>query len=184
MRAGLPTLPGVYALILFCPRERRIAVGALGVRRFPAGWYVYVGSACGPGGLRGRAGRHLGGGRGSPRWHIDFLRRAAAARELWCLPGAPARAEHRLATLFACSPEASVPVPRFGASDCRCRAHLFAFAAKPRPEPLAAHLAGLAGPGGGPLRVFSLPLRTADLAKAPEMVYSPRKRLGRRTGKR
>lgn len=157
MRTGLPALPGVYALILLCPRERWIAVGALGLRRFSAGWYVYVGSAWGPGGLRGRAGRHLRGRRVAPRWHIDFLHRAATVRELWFLPGAPAQVEHRIAAFFAGFPEVSVPVLRFGASDCRCRAHLFAFAARPRPEPLAAGLHGLAGPGREPLRIFSLP---------------------------
>lgn len=183
MRTGLPALPGVYALILFRPRERRIAVGALGVRRFPAGWYVYVGSACGPGGLRGRVGHHLRGGR-MPRWHIDFLRRGACLRELWCLPGAPAEAEHRWAALLAECPGASVPVPRFGASDCRCRAHLFAFRERPHPLALAGRLQGPGRPGGGPLLVFSSPPGTPDLANVPEMVYSPSNRTRRRPDKR
>jgi len=37
------------------------------------GWYVYVGSALGPGGLAAKVGRHLGG-RKMCRWHTAYLR--------------------------------------------------------------------------------------------------------------
>ncbi len=37
------------------------------------GIYVYVGSACGPGGLRARLSRHLCGRRRRLHWHIDRL---------------------------------------------------------------------------------------------------------------
>jgi len=37
------------------------------------GLYVYVGSACGPGGLRARLARHLCGRRRRLHWHIDKL---------------------------------------------------------------------------------------------------------------
>lgn len=162
LRFRLPAQPGIYALILFRPRQEEIEVGALGRRCFPAGWYVYVGSAWGPGGLRGRLGRHLRPG-GPLRWHIDFLRQGAAIREIWCLPGAAAETEHRWAALLAQAPGAFVPVPRFGASDCRCRAHLLAFAAKPRHRRFAAALGR--GSAGG-VRVLTFRGEPAeDLAK-------------------
>ncbi|MEJ5358679.1 MAG: GIY-YIG nuclease family protein [Desulfobacterales bacterium] len=154
LHSRLPAQAGIYALILFCPRGEDLEVGALGRRRFPAGWYVYVGSAWGPGGLRGRLGRHLAAG-GTLRWHIDFLRRAAALREIWCLPGAGAATEHRWADLLAQAPGASVPVPRFGAGDCRCRAHLLAFAEKPSARRFAAGL-GRRSAGGARLLAFRL----------------------------
>ena len=50
---------GTYALLLHLDSQRRIAVGRLKEFDFPAGHYVYVGSALGPGGLGARIGRHL-----------------------------------------------------------------------------------------------------------------------------
>ncbi|ELK52825.1 hypothetical protein D320_13259, partial [Haloferax sp. BAB-2207] len=47
---------GTYALVFDAP-EATVEVGALGEHRFPAGAYVYVGSAFGTGGLR-RVRRH------------------------------------------------------------------------------------------------------------------------------
>ena len=52
---------GTYALLLKLPKQGQLQVGALGTFAFQAGWYVYVGSAFGPGGLAARVGRHLRG---------------------------------------------------------------------------------------------------------------------------
>ena len=123
----LPADAGTYLLHLRLERSRWLTVGRLGEFRFPAGEYVYVGSAFGPGGLRARLGRHLRGD-GRPHWHIDTLRAAATVcgfkfavtdRPLECVWS------QALATL----PQAGIPVPGFGSSDCRlgCRAHLIAF---------------------------------------------------------
>jgi Uri superfamily endonuclease len=87
------------------------------------GCAVYVGSAFGPGGLAGRLRHHL-----KPlsrrRWHLDYLR---PALELWggWIGAGPRCVEHEWASIFAELPSASVPHPRFGASDCRCSSHLF-----------------------------------------------------------
>jgi len=51
--------PGTYALVLRLARATTIHVGALGAVDFAPGWYVYVGSALGPGGLAARVNRHL-----------------------------------------------------------------------------------------------------------------------------
>ncbi len=45
---------GTYVLVMRLGRLRRVRVGRLGVQEFPAGLYLYVGSAFGPGGLRAR----------------------------------------------------------------------------------------------------------------------------------
>ncbi len=50
---------GSYILILHLNRPERIAVGKLGKCSFPAGYYTYVGSALGPGGLASRLKHHL-----------------------------------------------------------------------------------------------------------------------------
>ena len=76
------TGPGTYVLILHLAGGEVIRVGSLGSYAFPAGFYAYVGSACGPGGLAGRLRHHIAGG-ARPHWHVDHLRRAARLAEVW-----------------------------------------------------------------------------------------------------
>jgi Uri superfamily endonuclease len=72
--------------------------------------------------LAARVGRHLRGGR-VRRWHIDYLRPHARPVGLWLAP--QARQECAWARRLAAAAYADVVVPRFGASDCDCAAHLF-----------------------------------------------------------
>ncbi len=86
--AGPSSSPGTYVLVLAVPRTPRISVGRLGIAGFPAGTYLYIGSAWGPGGLRARIAHHFKPA-WRPHWHIDYLRRRARVVE-----EVPARAEH------------------------------------------------------------------------------------------
>jgi len=126
-----PTGPGTYALLVALERASETVVGRLGRFRFPAGFYLYVGSALGPGGLAARVSRHL---RADKRlhWHVDYVLHARGARvvEVWMTNDAAPR-ECDWARVAMRLTGASVVVPRFGASDCRCAAHLIGFAAKP-----------------------------------------------------
>ena len=131
----LPDGPGTYVLILRLPRLATIAVGRLGRFQFPPGWYAYVGSARGPGGLAARVARHLR----SPKplhWHVDYLRAAARPEQVWYAAGIRRR-ECAWAAALSDLPGASIPVPRFGASDCRCPGHLIHFVAHPEPADFA-----------------------------------------------
>lgn len=96
-------------------------MGALGSFDFPRGLYLYAGSAWGGGGLAARVGRHLRGD-GRPRWHVDHLRRVALPAFVALYPHR--REECALAQQALALPGAQVVAPRFGASDCRCAAHL------------------------------------------------------------
>lgn len=121
-RDAWPVTAGSYLLVLELPRSTNVRIGALGPVALPSGLYIYAGSARGPGGLRARVQRHLAGGR-RLRWHIDWLRRVARVRAVWIRPG-----RERLECVWAQALDQvaglDVPVPRFGASDCRCPAHL------------------------------------------------------------
>lgn len=128
--APLPSAPGSYVLVLETSARRRLAVGALGVLVIEPGFYAYVGSALGPGGLAARLGHHLRRA-AAPHWHIDHVRLHAAPREIWLSRGA-SRREHEWAAIVGSHPGATIPLPRFGASDCRCESHLFRFARQPR----------------------------------------------------
>lgn len=122
-------------LILRLPRPMIIRVGRLGHFQFPAGWYAYVGSARGPGGLAARVSRHLRSPK-PPRWHVDYLRDYAQPIETWYATGALKR-ECTWAQTLSGLASASIPAPRFGASDCRCAAHLIHFATPPDLAPFA-----------------------------------------------
>jgi Uri superfamily endonuclease len=116
---------GTYILILKVAVPIKIRVGKLGVQRFSAGRYAYVGSAFGPGGLQARLKHHRRVAR-SPRWHIDYLRRAAKLSQIW-YSDHPRKLEHEWAAQIQQNRHIRVPVPGFGSSDCRCASHLFRF---------------------------------------------------------
>ena len=121
--ALLPDEPGVYVIILHLAQGRAISVGRLGNHSFSPGYYAYVGSALGPGGLAARIGRHIRTTK-RPRWHIDALRRISAPLTVWCSPS-QVKWEHVWAAAFEKMPGVHVPIRGFGASDCRCLSHLF-----------------------------------------------------------
>jgi Uri superfamily endonuclease len=121
--AGIPRSPGTYLLVLHLDTDRAIRVGRLGEFHFRAGYYVYVGSARGPGGLRARLERHARGG-ARRHWHVDYLRRWARPVEVWYAPGSEPWECLWQAALGA-QTSLCQPIPGFGASDCRCPAHLF-----------------------------------------------------------
>lgn len=114
---------GTYAVILACSRTALARIGKLGRMELRPGFYAYVGSALGPGGVRARLHHHLRIA-ARPHWHIDYLRAFCDVVEVWvsCDPG---RQEHVWAKAIGGLPTADVPMPGFGASDCKCAAHLF-----------------------------------------------------------
>jgi Uri superfamily endonuclease len=131
-REPIPSASGIYVVVLRSSSTRRVRVGALGTLALELGFYAYVGSAHGPGGLAARVEHHRRRAR-SPRWHVDYLRRHTAFHEVW-FAQEPREREHAWATALKRIPHASVPMPGFGCSDCECRSHLFRFARKPSPS--------------------------------------------------
>ena len=126
----LPT-KGIYTLIMFLSKETRLNVGKLGFCKFPRGYYAYTGSALGMGasGLRGRVSRHYRRDKKN-FWHIDFL----LANENTTLTSVVAaqtskKLECEINHFIKEIGGAEIPVPGFGASDCRknCGSHLLYF---------------------------------------------------------
>ena len=113
---------GTYLLLAQLSDACDLRIGSLGSLAFPAGWYGYAGSALGPGGLAARLARHR---RADKRlhWHIDYLLPPAVLRASWQIDSS-IRLECAWASALARLTGAEPIVPRFGASDCRCRAHL------------------------------------------------------------
>jgi Uri superfamily endonuclease len=123
---------GTYALLLRLDAPQALQVGALGTFTFPTGWYLYVGSAQGPGGLAARLARHRRRAGKRFHWHVDYVRAVTSLVELWTGPE-NGHQECAWAAAVAALPGARVIAPRFGASDCRCPSHLFHFAGRPDP---------------------------------------------------
>jgi Uri superfamily endonuclease len=134
---AIPKKKGSYALHLRLPASETLQIGRLGLHEFTAGDYIYLGSALGPGGLRGRLSRHLHPG-GKTHWHIDYLRKTAPLVEVCFeitgpLAAGEEKSECRWSQALAGVEEIYIPLPGFGASDCRsgCAAHLVALPAEP-----------------------------------------------------
>ncbi len=125
MDAELPEVGGTYILIAFLRLAKRLEIGRLGVCYMAPGFYAYVGSAFGPGGLRARLRHHLESV-AEPHWHIDYLLAHAEPVEVWHAVS-DRKLERALAEVLEQSPGYRMPIPRFGSSDYhRSRAsHLF-----------------------------------------------------------
>lgn len=119
--------PGVYHLLIHLPQDTTIQVGKLGSFSFPAGYYIYTGSALN--GLESRIARHLRRGK-CLHWHIDYLLQHGCIIDV---------ITHRTAERLECQlnkdilslPGCKVLVKGFGSSDCDCSSHLAYFEKMP-----------------------------------------------------
>ena len=111
---------GTYVLVITLGSDLTTEVGALGTLSFPAGVYLYTGSALG--GLDQRVSRHIRHEK-TVKWHIDRL--TVAADSVIAYESYPDYVpECELASMAgACGMVPSVD--GFGCSDCSCRTHLF-----------------------------------------------------------
>ena len=119
---------GTYALVLRSSSSMQAKIGKWGILDIRPGYYIYVGSAFGPGGLPARVARHCRQEK-SKRWHVDYLREFVTPESVWYSYG-PVRYEHDWAAALA-KMEGVNPVKGFGCSDCKCEAHLFFSLDKP-----------------------------------------------------
>jgi Uri superfamily endonuclease len=128
----LPEDKGTYILIVSVAQMKRLEIGRLGVFDIIPGFYAYVGSAFGPGGIRARVGHHLESV-AAPHWHIDYLLCFATPVEVW-FAMSDRRLEQDWAELLEEAPCFRAPIPRFGSSDYRRSRTAHLFYAKRRPS--------------------------------------------------
>jgi len=111
-------MTGAYLLLLQLNKTQSIRIGKLGLLSFPAGCYVYAGSAMN--GLEARVGHHLRSNK-KYHWHIDYLLDQAHIYEVVIIPS-----KERLECILAEALSNHLKcIPRFGSSDCACKGHLF-----------------------------------------------------------
>ena len=106
-----------YQLLIEASHPLRCTIGRIGEFDFPAGRYVYTGSA--KRNLEARIARHLRREK-VLRWHIDYLLAAPGVRV------AEVVRSRRSECALNRTGRGRILVPGFGASDCRagCGAHL------------------------------------------------------------
>lgn len=106
-----------YQLRIHVARPLRIAIGRLGEFDFPAGRYVYTGSA--KRNFEARFARHLRREK-ALRWHIDYLLTVPGVTVTKVVRSITDECELTRAT------GGDIPVPGFGASDWKhgCGSHL------------------------------------------------------------
>lgn len=130
-------MSGTYILLLECVVQAELSIGKLGRMTTGPGYYLYVGSAFGPGGVRVRINHHRRIAV-RPHWHIDYLRPVAGLVDAWCVYNR--RCEHEWAQILLQSENIAVPLRYFGSSDCGCATHLFQLEHKPAKAELEALL--------------------------------------------
>lgn len=119
----LDSRPGTYVLLIALEAPTELDVGCHDRIRFDSPFYLYFGSAFGPGGLEARIKHHMQPVRRA-HWHIDYLRQAAEIVGVWYSTDT-ARLECTWANAASALRGVSL-IPRFGSSDCRCQSHLLA----------------------------------------------------------
>lgn len=126
-------MKGSYLLVLQLAQPvAALQVGRLGQFDFAPGYYLYVGSAFGAGGLEARLAYHARRDKARPHWHIDYLRARARLCEAWTA-GGPEHWECVWCRRLAALPDVSIPVSGFGSRDTGCPAHLFYLPRAPHP---------------------------------------------------
>ena len=123
MTPSIDAKSGTYILVLESKAEVYIQIGKLATLNLIPGFYLYVGSAFGPGGVKARVLRH---NRETKKlhWHIDYLTKHLELAEVWYTYD-NIRREHLWAELLSDTRPFTIPMKHFGASDCRCLSHLY-----------------------------------------------------------
>ena len=128
----LPEDKGTYILIASVAQMKRLEIGSLGAFDIVPGFYAYVGSAFGAGGLRARVGHHLES-TAAPHWHIDYLLGIAEPVEVW-FSTASQKLECHWAGLLEKASNFRTPIARFGSSDYHRSRSSHLFYTKRRPS--------------------------------------------------
>lgn len=128
----LPEEKGTYIFICSVAEMKRIEIGRLGQFDVIPGFYAYVGTASGIGGVRAQIDDHLASTT-QPHWHIDHLLTFAKPVEVWYAIS-DRRLEQDWAELLENAPFFRRPIPRFGSSDYRRSRTTHLFHSKRRPS--------------------------------------------------
>lgn len=114
---------GFYQLKILLKNKTKIKIGKLGIFNFPAGIYIYTGSA--KRNLLQRINRHQQKNK-KLHWHIDYFLQLGEIISLKTYPLKNNLTECKLNLLTVKKLKLKNPflIKGFGSSDCKCAAHL------------------------------------------------------------
>ncbi|HEC88501.1 MAG TPA: GIY-YIG nuclease family protein [Thermoplasmata archaeon] len=112
-------MKGSYLLLIEVKEGKNIKIGKIGEIYFPKGYYIYVGSAMNN--IEKRIARHIKKNK-KMRWHIDYLIEKTDLIEIF-YKECEVKEECSIAEKFLINGFSSIK--KFGASDCKCKSHLF-----------------------------------------------------------
>jgi len=124
----IPPDPGSYIIVGRLAKEVCLTTGLFKGYLLARGYYLYTGSAFGPGGLLARTTGHL-----NPEtkkfWHSDHIKAHMNIDEIWYSLGGKYQ-ECQFIKVLAGMKNSSFPIHKFGSSDCThgCPAHLVMYA--------------------------------------------------------
>jgi len=119
---AMPTLTGAYLLILNLKHAVKLDRPRAATDPLQPGWYIYAGSARGPGGIRARLARHFRIDK-PMHWHIDQLTGLKEV-QMWASP-VPEGDECEQVRQLTNSKHFRTACTGFGSTDCRqCEGHL------------------------------------------------------------
>ncbi len=121
----IPSTKGTYVILLRIDKVFRDNVGSLGMVMLEPGLYVYIGSACGYGGLKSRILRHINKEK-KIRWHIDYITSKSFSKVVAIAYTFIEKSlEECISRILEYSPLFSIAWPKFGCSDKHSKTHLY-----------------------------------------------------------
>lgn len=122
---------GAYLLLIRLSRQLRLNVPRLKAEFLDPGFYVYAGSAYGPGGLKARIARHQCRSK-RVHWHVDRV--TSRVRPLAI--AVPGGRECDFVSRLTARSLFETAISGFGSSDCnQCRSHLLVWRGGPTAGP-------------------------------------------------
>ena len=110
-------MKGVYVLLIKLNKKRKIKIGKRGVFCFPAGRYIYVGSAMNN--LEKRIERHKSRKK-RMHWHIDYFLKYANIINVLKI-----ETKRKIECSLASKIKGEIIAEKFGSMDCKCKSHFF-----------------------------------------------------------
>ena len=114
---------GSYILIFWLEGQKYLSVGKLGPLEFPAGIYIYCGSARGAGGIQARI-KHHAKISARPFWHVDYVKNVSKIMAVGFEIGSE-RLECTWAGILENHKQFQIIRSGFGSSDCLCTTHFY-----------------------------------------------------------
>lgn len=125
----LKNIPGTYVVILASAISKEVSIGKSLQISLQPGYYLYIGSAFGPGGVASRIRHHTSAVK-RPHWHLDYLRQYTEVIEVWFSYDGLKR-ECQWASVMGSIGDDYNPIKGFGATDCTCPTHLMYSSMRP-----------------------------------------------------